>query len=92
MEEREDGTWHLWVEMRGQRFTIADQVRYKEDSVFLRDGPADVRTLLSTVRTLQKLVDRALPFLHNHDDRGPLGEGWQSDDLKALIAELEALS
>lgn len=39
----------------------------------------------------RELLRRALPFLEEHCDQGPSGEGWQSDDLKALIKAAEIL-
>ncbi len=89
LDARDDGSWRLWVEMGEQRLTVVDQIRFREDALLLRDGPGDVRALLAELRWLRGLVQRAVPYLRNHDDRGPLGEGWQSDELRALIEEME---
>lgn len=39
-------------------------------------------------RLAKALLMKALPYLEDHCDEGPLGEGWKSDDLESLIAAI----
>lgn len=87
VERGDDGTHHLWVGMGGQRRDVADRVHYAEDAHFLRDGPADVRALVEELRTLRRLVRRALPHLREHAEAG----SWHSPELHALVAEMDEL-
>lgn len=91
LDRNEDGTLSLRVEMEGRRDTPVATLRFPEDAVFLREGPADVAVLVAEVRRLRKLLRATLPYLRNHDDRGPLGEGWQSDELRGLIEQVEGV-
>ena len=38
--------------------------------------------------TKAKLLEEALPYLESHENEGPQGEGWQSDELKDLIKRI----
>ena len=44
---------------------------------------------LITIRISQRSLQWMLEKLALFDDKGPPGEGWQSDELIGLIAELE---
>ena len=44
--------------------------------------------LLQEVKRLRVLGKQAADFLEGHCDEGPIGEGWKSDELRALIREL----
>ena len=87
VERRDDGTHHLWVGVGEQRRDVAEQVHYPEDAHFLRDGPADVRALVDEVRTLRRLLRRALPHLREHAEAG----AGHSPELHTLVAEAEEL-
>ncbi|HET6229263.1 MAG TPA: hypothetical protein VFE05_04230 [Longimicrobiaceae bacterium] len=85
----EDGTWSLSVEMGGQRVPVADRMRYHEDAVFLRDGPADVQALLGRVRALDGMLRRATLFLRDYEDADAIEEPSVADNLRALIEEIQ---
>lgn len=62
-----------------------------QDAEFMAHARTDIPALLAEVRRLRALCGRAADKLGDHWDEGPPGEGWQSDNLKALIDELKMM-
>jgi hypothetical protein len=63
----------------------------RNDAEFIASARTDVPALVAEVRRLRALCVRSAEHLVNHHDCGPFAEGWQSDELRALVKELEAM-
>ena len=40
------------------------------------------------IERLKEILKRSIPYLENHEDQGPPGYGWKSEDLQKLINEI----
>ena len=48
----------------------------------MADPAADIAAMREAIR-------EAIPYLEDHQDVGPLGYGWKSDELQSTIAKLQ---
>lgn len=41
------------------------------------------------IAAMREAIRQAIPYLEDHQDVGPLGYGWKSDELQSTIAKLQ---
>lgn len=64
-----------------------DSVKTREINVLVSENRAQCAKIVA----LSLLLKQALTYLENAEDMGVPDEGWQSDELKVLLAEVRAL-
>ena len=50
---------------------------------------SDVYAMRDEISRLRNLVGRGKEVLEHHEDEGPYGEGWKSEELQSLISDMK---
>lgn len=62
----------------------------EKKTVLLYGGRQFGKTTAKRIVDAEILLSRALPYLESHNDQGPTGEGWQSEELERLTALIKS--
>ena len=69
---------------------LSDHGQYSGVVDIARNGIDEVIRLKAQAKADDALIQQMLEMLEKFDDAGPIGEGWQSDELVALIKSARA--